>query len=206
MRISTRMPYRSAAATRAISNTAGAAAGLIPLIVAFVGVFAFSSISSAATSTPSASTAPNASARADVSPQFLQRADKICSDVVAKGESNEGRLFPYSDFDPMHPDVSTLPLVGRYFQRATPGWQTIRTRFDHLGSPARGATSWSHVVALVDAVAANQAAQVRAALASNPTKFVKTVQRVQQLGPELQMAMTAAGFSSSSSCVNFLTH
>ena len=205
MSIATRKPHRSGAATRKISIPASSAAGLVVSIVALVGTSACPTTSSAAATTTTG-TSSAAAASLKVSPQFLQRANRICSGVVAKGQSNEGRLFPYSDFDPMHPNVKTLPLVGRYFEHAAPGWHEIRTGLDDLGTPTRGADSWAHVVALVNATATNEAAQVRAALASNPTKFVKTVQTVQRLGPELQTAMTAAGFSSSSSCVNFLTH
>ena len=206
MRISTRKPRGPRAAARRISAPASAAAGLASLVVALAGASLSSGGSGAATSTPTASTAPAASAHAGLSAQFLQRANKICSDVIAKGESNNGRLFPYSDFDPMHPKASTLPLVGRYFEPPTRGWKDIRMHFDALRTPTMGAISWEHVVTLVNAAAANQAAQDRAALGSNATQFVKTVRRVQQLGPELQTALAAASFSSTSSCVTFLTH
>ncbi|HLX87649.1 MAG TPA: hypothetical protein VKR22_04180 [Acidimicrobiales bacterium] len=174
----------------------GTRVGIVLSIAAVTGMSACSSTSMTSSAT----------AASKVNPAFLQRADGACSDAVAKGETNDGRAFPYSDFDPMHPNVKTLPLVGQFFQHAAPGWRDIRTRFDELGTPASGGASWSRVVALVNASADNVATQVQAALASDPTRFVATVQKVSQLQPQLSSAMSAAGFASSSPCVTFLTH
>ena len=46
---------------------------------------------------------------------FIRRADAACRATAAKGAALPG--FPFSNFDPFHPDRKLLPKVGRYFNQ-----------------------------------------------------------------------------------------
>ena len=86
--------------------------------------------------------------------------------------------FPFTDFDPLHPDPAVLPDVGRFFtgpHDPRPAYEQLREELTALGRPPAQRPSWARLVAARAAALTIIQRQDDAALAADVTGFVKTV-------------------------------
>jgi hypothetical protein len=86
--------------------------------------------------------------------------------------------FPFTDFDPLHPDPAVLPDVGRFFtgpHDPRPAYEQLREELIALGRPAAQRPTWARLVAAHAATLAIIQRQDDAALAADVAGFVKTV-------------------------------
>ena len=106
---------------------------------------------------------------------FIRRADAACHAVESKSAASP--QFPFSNFDPFHPDKTVLPQVGQFFdqpaRRRLP--MDLLASLDKLGQPPADGPAWRKVLAARQAVLANEHAQIKAALANDAAAFVRTV-------------------------------
>jgi hypothetical protein len=106
---------------------------------------------------------------------FIHRANAACRATVAK----VARLppFPYSDFDPFHPDPQLLPRVGRFFEQPTRRRlpRELLGQLEKLGHPPANGRTWNTVLAARRKLLSNEEQQVNAALADDASGFVRTV-------------------------------
>jgi Allene oxide cyclase barrel like domain len=106
---------------------------------------------------------------------FIQHANSACR--AAEQRAMRLPAFPFSTFDPFHPDPQVLPQVGRFFdqpaRRRLP--RALLARLKRLGQPAASRRAWQNTIKARRAVLSNETKQIRAALADNATTFVRTV-------------------------------
>jgi hypothetical protein len=123
---------------------------------------------------------------------FIRRANAACNATEAKGM----RLpqFPFSTFDPFHPDSNLLPKVGRFFdqpaRRRLP--RALLTELRKLRSPPASNPAWENVLKARQAMIVNETAQTKAALADDAAAFVRTV--YQQARAYNRLVFTSAVF------------
>ena len=106
---------------------------------------------------------------------FIRRATAACRTTERKAQSLPG--FPFSSFDPFHPDPTLLPQVGRFFD------QPARRRLPHallralknLGQPSANSDAWHRVLKARRTLLTNETAQIKAALADDASTFVRTL-------------------------------
>lgn len=124
---------------------------------------------------------------------FIERADAACNATEARESSLPG--FPFSNFDPFHPDTTLLPQVGQFFdQPARRGLtSTLLQELRRLGQPPASSGAWQNVLKARQDVVKNEAKQVTAALAGNATAFVSTVYQQSRDYNELVLASAAFG-------------
>jgi len=134
-----------------------------------------------------------------ISPQFVTKANRLCAKLNVRFGHALGR-FPFQNFDATHPDLKTLPLVGKHFANALPIRRAIPAELRGLGEPTTGKRAWDAIRSL--ALQANAAGikQVSAALASNAKAFVATVNQIHRLHNATGARATAAGFPKTSAC------
>jgi hypothetical protein len=113
--------------------------------------------------------------RAAANEPFIRRANAACRATEAEAARLPG--FPFSNFDPFHPDTTLLPEVGRFFdqpaRRRLP--RSLLTELKKLGRPPARKGAWRNVVNARQATLANENRQIKAALADNAPAFVRTV-------------------------------
>jgi hypothetical protein len=106
---------------------------------------------------------------------FIRRADAACSATEARASRLPG--FPFSNFDPFHPDAQLLPQVGRFFdqpaRRRLP--RSLLGTLQKLGHAPEGNAAWQNVLKDRRSVLLNEARQIKAGLAGNAPAFVRTV-------------------------------
>jgi hypothetical protein len=108
--------------------------------------------------------------------------------------------FPFSNFDPLHPDVKTLRLVGSHFEKARSLRKAIPNELKALGKPQAGKTQWAEwesLAAQSDNIAIDQ---IRVALAGKVKGFVTTVNQTQSVHTKLVKTAENDGFAKSSPC------
>lgn len=114
-------------------------------------------------------------ARPAANAPFIRRANAACDATEAQARSLPG--FPFSNFDPYHPDQKLLPQVGRFFdqpaRRRLP--RTLLQTLQKLGQPPASRDAWQRVLTARRTALANETRQTQAALTDNPTAFVRTV-------------------------------
>jgi hypothetical protein len=107
--------------------------------------------------------------------RFIRRADAACRAAEAKASRLAG--FPFSNFDPFHPDKQLLLQVGRFFdqpaRRRLP--RALLGKLQKLGHPPARSGPWQNVLKARQTVLMNEAKQIKAALADNARAFVRTV-------------------------------
>lgn len=108
--------------------------------------------------------------------QFRARAGAICRRAAAALK----RLprFPFTNFDPTHPDPKLLPEVGRFFTGAgdpRPILRRLDRRLRALGEPPVQRPAWARYLAARRAESAARQEQDKAALAADVKKFVKSL-------------------------------
>ncbi len=123
---------------------------------------------------------------------FIRTADAACHATEAKAFRLPG--FPFSSFDPYHPDKKLLPKVGRFFnqpaRRGLP--RALLQELEKLGRPPTSSRAWRKVLAARRALLANETSQTNAALGDDPAAFVRTV--YQQSRDYNQLVFTSAVF------------
>lgn len=106
---------------------------------------------------------------------FVRRANASCRATERKA----GALppFPFSDFDPFHPDPQTLPKVGQFFnepaRRELPSG--LLTKLERLRAPPASRAAWKSVLGARRTLLSNEQKQTKAALANDASTFVRTV-------------------------------
>jgi hypothetical protein len=108
--------------------------------------------------------------------------------------------FPYDNFDPQHPLVSQLPVVGAYFARNQRAIRPLESALTRLGDPPQGRAAWHRVRSLALAILENEKAQKDAALAGDVPGFVATVDKGNRLVSRLKTAAGQAGLSVTGAC------
>jgi hypothetical protein len=131
---------------------------------------------------------------------FRTSVERICGRAVT---AHGGHAFPVNGFDPLHPQPSQLPAVGRYFARYGQN-DLLDSALHSLVAPADEEADWRQVLATVDAIAANTRHQIAAAQARDVSAFVATVRAAQQLAHELGTEGRRLGFTSDSPCGRLL--
>ena len=123
---------------------------------------------------------------------FTAHANAACRATEAKAKRLPG--FPFSNFDPFHPDKTLLPKVGRFFdqpaRRRLP--RALLAQLQKLGQPPANRRAWDDVLAARRAALANETRQINAALADNAPTFVHTV--YQSARDANQLVFTSAVF------------
>jgi hypothetical protein len=123
---------------------------------------------------------------------FIERANSACRATEAKF----ARLpaFPFSTFDPFHPDPQLLPQVGRF--AAQPARRHLRrvllAELEKLGPPPATNEAWQKVLKARRAALANFTQRAKTALAGDAPAFVRAV--YQQAGDYNQLVFTSAVF------------
>ena len=111
-----------------------------------------------------------------------------------------GKQFPFTHFDPDHPDLATLPRVGSYFAADLPERHNLPARLNALGEPATGRAQWDRIRSLALRENAVAIRQVNVALASQAQAFTETAHAIHKITDELHRAARSAGFSTTSVC------
>ena len=123
---------------------------------------------------------------------FIGRANASCRATATKAAGLPA--FPFSSFDPFHPDKNLLPKVGRYFnqpaRRRLP--RALLGRLQKLGQPPARGGAWHRVLRARRTMIVNEAAQIKAALGDHAPAFVRTV--YQQARDYNQLVFTSAIF------------
>ncbi len=124
--------------------------------------------------------------------RFIRRANAACRATEAKAARLSG--FPFSTFDPFHPDKKLLPNVGRFFdqpaRRRLP--RALLSELQTLGQPPASSGAWRNVVKARQSVLANENRQIKAALADDAAAFARTI--YQQARATNQLVFTSAVF------------
>jgi hypothetical protein len=110
---------------------------------------------------------------------FRARADALCA--RAAGQLAALPPFPFSSFDPLHPDPALLPQVGQFFTGAhdpRPTLAALNARLRALGQPPADRGGWARVLAARTASLAVNTEQDEAALSADAAAFVKSVHDV----------------------------
>ena len=134
-----------------------------------------------------------------ITPAFIAKVNAYCSAVESHFNMVLGQ-FPFSNFDPLHPDLKTLRLVGKHFEEALPLRKAIPNQLKALGKPQAGESQWGELESL--AVESDNIAmtQIRVALAGNAKGFVDTVNQTTSVHNKLVKSAEEDGFTKSSPC------
>lgn len=140
-----------------------------------------------------------AATKPTISPEFIAKVNAYCSGEESSFNSVLGQ-FPFQNFNPLHPDVKTLPMVGAHFEKAMSLREAIPNGLKALGEPQAGKTQWAALKAL--AVQSDNIAikQIQTALASNVKGFVTTVNQTTLVHNKLVRTAEKDGFAKSSPC------
>lgn len=127
---------------------------------------------------------------------FIRRAEVACDATESKAARLPG--FPFSNFDPFHPDPTVLPRVGRFFDQRTRRRlpRALLRELAHLGTPPASSGAWHNVLSARRALLMNERAQIKAALADNAPAFVHTVYRQSRDYNQLVFASAVFGVQS----------
>jgi hypothetical protein len=123
---------------------------------------------------------------------FIRRANAACRATETKAASLPP--FPFSTFDPFHPDPQLLPQVGRFFERLARHHlrRALLAELEKLGPPPAGNEAWQNVLKARHTVLKNELRQIKLALAGDAPAFVRTV--YQEAGDYNQVVFTSAVF------------
>ena len=132
-------------------------------------------------------------------PEFIAKVNAYCSAEEAQFNSTLGK-FPFNNFDPTNPDLSTMRKVGRHFAEALPIRQSIPSGLTKLGEPQQGKAQWDELRTL--AIQSNRLAisQVHIAETGTTKAFVENVNQTQALGNKLESTAVKDGFAKTTPC------
>jgi hypothetical protein len=123
---------------------------------------------------------------------FIRRANAACQSTETKAASLSA--FPFSTFDPFHPDPQLLLQVGRFFDQAArrdlP--RALLAELEKLGPPPASNEAWQNVITARHAALANETEQIKTALAGDAPAFVRAIYR--SAGDYNQLVFTSAVF------------
>jgi hypothetical protein len=123
---------------------------------------------------------------------FIRHATAACGATNRQAMTLPG--FPFSTFDPFHPDPQLLPQVGRYFdqpaRRRLP--RALLAELEHLGQPPANSQAWRVVLKARQAILGTEIRQIKAALADDASAFVRTL--YQQASDYNQLVFISAVF------------
>jgi hypothetical protein len=122
--------------------------------------------------------------------RLIVHADQICT--RASRQLAALPPFPFTNFDPLHPDPALLPQVGAFFTGPgdpRPIFQTLSRRLRALGQPPAADGWWARMLHARGAELAVINEQDRAALAGDAPAFVHSVR--DSIGAFREIAITA---------------
>jgi hypothetical protein len=127
---------------------------------------------------------------------FIRRANAACDATESKARRLPG--FPFSSFDPFHPDPTVLPRVGRFFDQRTRRRlpRALLRELANLGKPPASRGAWHNVLNARRAQLMNESVQIKAALADNVPAFVRAVYRQSRDYNQLVFASAVFGVQS----------
>jgi hypothetical protein len=113
------------------------------------------------------------------------------------GDRDESRslpAFPFSTFDPFHPDKNILPQVGRFFDQPARRHllRALLGELEKLGPPPASNEVWQNVLKARHGALANETQQIKTALADNAPAFVRAVYK--SAGDYNRLVFTSAVF------------
>jgi hypothetical protein len=123
---------------------------------------------------------------------FIRHATAACEATERQAMSLPG--FPFSTFDPFHPDPQLLPQVGRFLdqpaRRRLP--RALLAELETLGQPPASSRAWGNLLKARQAALTVETRQIKAALADDAPAFVRNVY---QLAKDYnQLVFTSAVF------------
>lgn len=102
--------------------------------------------------------------------------------------------FPYPTFNPLHPEASKLPAIGRFFERTSaPAFQKILLSIDKVQPPPTEKGQFDAFRSQYASFVANLKRQIAAAKASDVSGFVVTVRRLSQSTSQLHRTEALLG-------------
>ena len=185
------------AGVRLVEAASTLAAVVVLLPAAFFAGCGSSSNSTATSHTTASIPEPSASSRLDAA--FIGRANAVCARANAATEKAHGK-FPYSNFDPLHPDPGLLPKVGAFFASSQAIADRVPGELQALGDPRQNAALWHQMLSLSRQSRVIAHRQVAAAQASNVPAFVATVHAIESESMNLGRLAITAGFAERSPC------
>jgi hypothetical protein len=126
--------------------------------------------------------------------RFRDRANAVCA--AANRRLAALPRFPFSNFDPLHPDPKLLPKVGRFFtgpHDPRPILRALATDLRALGQPPADRAGWARVLAARAAALDINSEQDKAALAANVSAFIKSVHDVDTASRQVAITATIFG-------------
>jgi hypothetical protein len=133
---------------------------------------------------------PNAAANR----AFRARASARCRDAAKTLSALPP--FPFTDFDPLHPDPAVLPDVGRFFtgpHDPRPTYEQLKEELVAMGRPPAQRSAWGDLVVAQANSLQNIQRQDDAALAADVTVFVQTVKDSSANFRDVAIAATVFG-------------
>jgi hypothetical protein len=124
---------------------------------------------------------------------FRARANALCA--AAGKQFATLPNFPFSNFDPLHPDPKLLPKVGRFFTGPgdpRPIMRRLDAALHALGQPPANPAGWTHLLAAQQTTVNVRTEQDNAALAANTHAFINSLKDVDR--NTRQLAITATTF------------
>jgi len=134
-----------------------------------------------------------------ITPAFIAKVNTYCSAEEASFNKVLGK-FPYPNFNPNHPDVKTMRLVGKHFEKALSLRHAIPAQLKALGEPQVGQSQWDELRLLATQSDDTALTQIRVALAGNVKGFIATVNQTGSIHNELVKEAQKDGFAKSSPC------
>jgi len=127
---------------------------------------------------------------------FRRRADALCASAARQLDALPP--FPFSNFDPRHPDPALLPAVGQFFtgpHDPRPIYRALDDRLSALGAPAAQRGPWSRLLAARADTLTVEDEQDRAALAGDVAGFVRSLDDVTRTFRATAIGATVFGVS-----------
>jgi hypothetical protein len=161
---------------------------LAGLLIALAVLVALAGCGSSGSSSGPTEASPSAVAKTPYGKQLAA----IC--VKAQKQLHSNPSFPYPNFDPIHPDASTLPLVASFFSRnSLPDYESAVAALDKVKPPTDQKQKFERFKQAFEADAANLKHQVDAARAKQVATFVATVNAVARVTAKAKAASEALG-------------
>ena len=133
--------------------------------------------------------------------EFITKVNAYCSAEEARFNQTLGK-FPFNNFNPNHPDLSTMRKVGAHFAKALPIRRAIPTSLMNLGEPEVGKAQWDELRTLALQSDRLAISQVHIALTGTTKAFVANINQTTPLQNKLESIAVRDGCSKSTPCSN----
>jgi hypothetical protein len=156
----------------------------IAALLTALGACGGGSDSSSSTSTSSGSSSKSSPAGPNAALENSPFGKKVTG-VCFTGTQALGTLpqFPFPAFDPLHPQVSKLAAIARFFENGSlPAYQKLIAELKKVKPPAAEKQKYEEFVHQLDLLVANLKRQISAAKSSDVQGFIKTVKAVDNRG------------------------